>query len=108
MSRTMLQIGLTGNAGAGKSSVADIWRSEKGACIIDADELGREAVQPGRPALEDLEKIFGRRVLNPDGSLNRLEMGRIAFSSPEDLQALNRIVHPHILRRIEEQMREAE
>lgn len=101
MSRAMLRIGLTGNVGAGKSSVAEIWRTERGARIIDADALGREAVEPGRPALGKLVEKFGGRVLNPDGSLNRRETGRIAFSDRENLLALNRIVHPHILDRID-------
>ncbi len=96
----MLLIGLTGNVGSGKSTVARFWHQERGATVIDADHLGAEAVKPGSPALEKLIQRFGDRILLSDGSLDRRLMGQIAFSSSENLEALNSIVHPEIIRQI--------
>ena len=96
----MLLIGLTGNVGSGKSTVAGIWHRERGATVIDADHLGAEAVKPGSTALEKLIQRFGDRILLADGSLDRRLMGQIAFSSSENLEALNSIVHPEIIRQI--------
>lgn len=104
----MLKVGLTGNAGAGKSTVARIWRDERGAFVIDADRLGAEAVAPGTPALAALVERFGPRMLREDGGLDRGRMARIAFNDPEALAALNSIVHPEILRRVDELLAEAE
>ena len=99
-SRGMLLIGLTGNVGSGKSTVARLWREERGATVIDADLLGAEAVKPGSEALKKLVDRFGDKILQADGSLDRRLMGQIAFSSSEDLEALNSIVHPEIIRQI--------
>lgn len=104
----MLKVGLTGNAGAGKSTVAHIWRDERGAFVIDADRLGAEAVERGRPALAELVARFGPRMLREDGGLDRGRMARIAFNDPEALAALNSIVHPEILRRVDQLLAEAE
>jgi len=99
-SKEMLLIGLTGNVGSGKTTVARLWSEQRGATVIDADHLGAEAVKPGSPALEELVRRFGGEILLPDGSLDRRLMGQIAFSSPENLEALNSIVHPEIIRQI--------
>ena len=78
----MVTIGLTGNVGAGKSTVAGFWKNERGAVVIDADHLGREAVKPGNKTLALLVDRFGKEILLPDGSLDRSLMGQIAFSEP--------------------------
>jgi dephospho-CoA kinase len=99
-SEGMLLIGLTGNVGSGKSTVARLWREERGATVIDADYLGAEAVKPGSQVLKKLVERFGDRILQANGSLDRRLMGQIAFSSSENLEALNSIVHPEIIRQI--------
>lgn len=99
-SEGMLLIGLTGNVGSGKSAVARLWREERGATVIDADYLGTEAVKPGSQVLKKLVERFGDRILQANGSLDRRLMGQIAFSSSENLEALNSIVHPEIIRQI--------
>lgn len=91
----MLLIGLTGNIASGKTEVARIL-ADLGATVIDADELAREAVSPGSPALAAIAARWGERVLNPDGSLNRAAMRAVAFSNEEDRNALNAIVHPAV------------
>ncbi len=96
----MLAIGLTGNVGSGKSTVAAIWKERRGAVVIDADRLGSEAVPPGSEALGRLVAHFGEQVLLPDGSLNRRRTAELAFRTETDRQVLNSIVHPEIIRRI--------
>jgi len=91
----VLLIGLTGNIASGKSEVARIF-ADLGATVIDADELAREAVRPGTPALAAIGAHWGERVLNPDGSLNRAAMRAVAFSNEADRKALNAIVHPAV------------
>lgn len=93
----MLLIGLTGNIASGKTEVARIF-ADLGATVIDADELAREAVQPGSPALAAISARWGGKVLNADGSLNRAAMRGIAFSNDRDREALNAIVHPAVKR----------
>ena len=89
-------VGLTGPTGAGKSDVANIWRS-KGAAIIDTDALAREIVKPGSPCLQRLVDTFSDTILHPDGTLNRKKLAEIAFSDAASTQRLNAITHPAIL-----------
>ena len=96
----MKSIGLTGNIGSGKSTVAAIWKEKRGAMVIDADRVGSEAVAPGSEALGKLVAHFGEQVLLPDGSLNRRRTAELAFLTDTDRQVLNSIVHPEIIRRI--------
>ncbi|MDE3152859.1 MAG: dephospho-CoA kinase [Gemmatimonadota bacterium] len=94
----MLLVGLTGNIASGKSTVARML-AERGATIIDADELARLAVEPGTPALAAIVEQWGDAVLQPDGSLDRGALRGVVFSDPEQLDALNRIVHPAVEQR---------
>jgi dephospho-CoA kinase len=91
----MYLVGLTGGIASGKSTVASLW-SELGATVIDADLLAREVVEPGTSGLEKLAKVFGSRVMNPDGSLNRSALAEIVFEDPEQRLQLESILHPLI------------
>ena len=93
----MLLVGLTGNIASGKSEVARLL-GERGATLIDADILAREAVKPGTKALENIVAIWGKEVLAPDGTLDRGALRRIAFSDQSQLEQLNAIVHPEVTR----------
>ena len=93
----MLLVGLTGNIAAGKSTVAAML-ADRGATVIDADELARKAVEPGSGALETIVSRWGAGVLAPDGALDRGALRGIVFNDPEQLEALNRIVHPEVER----------
>jgi dephospho-CoA kinase len=93
----MILIGLTGNIASGKSEVARML-AERGATVIDADELAREAVAPDTQALNDIIRRWGKDVLQPDGSLDRAALRRIVFADQLELDALNRIVHPGVTR----------
>lgn len=93
----MLLIGLTGNIASGKSEVAKML-AERGATVIDADVLSREAVRPETQALKDIVKRWGKDVLKADGSLDRKALRQVVFADQSELDALNRIVHPGIAR----------
>ena len=94
----MLLVALTGGIASGKSTVARRLR-ERGAVIVDADQVARQVVEPGEPALESIVAAFGPGVLASDGSLDRAALGAIVFSDPEGRQKLNAITHPAVLER---------
>jgi dephospho-CoA kinase len=93
----MIVIGLTGGPGTGKSLAAS-YLKKHGAVILSGDDAGRKAVEEYPSVLGNLVKAFGERILNPDGSLNRRNMGSIAFADSEAHQKLNAIVHPRLLK----------
>ncbi len=93
-------IGLTGQTGAGKSTVCHIL-SEMGFAIIDCDIVAREVTVNNKKLLENLASAFGIDILNADGSLNRKALAQKAFSSPQKTALLNSIIHPVILEEIE-------
>jgi len=72
--------------------------AERGATLIDADVLAREAVRPETQALKDIVKRWGKDVLKKDGSLDRTALRQIVFADQNELDALNRIVHPGVTR----------
>ena len=92
----MIVIGLTGNIGSGKSTVARRMQG-LGAKIIDADQIAREVVQPGTPALQDIANNFGPDVLDSTGGLDRKKMASIVFADPQAIVILNHITHPRII-----------
>ncbi|MGK2961386.1 MAG: dephospho-CoA kinase [Gemmatimonadaceae bacterium] len=93
----MRLIGLTGNIASGKSRVADML-AERGAVIVDADVLAREAVSRGSPALEAIKSKWGENVVDDQGNLDRSSLRHIVFQNQSDLEALNEIVHPEVAR----------
>jgi dephospho-CoA kinase len=102
----MLSVALTGNIGAGKSTVVELFR-RWGATIIDADQLVREAQSPGHPALAAIAERFGTDVLRKDGSLDRARLRDIVLARPSELEALNRIMHPLVHQRRQELLKQA-
>lgn len=91
----MKRLGLTGGIGAGKSTVARML-ADRGAVIVDADQISRDLVEPGGAALAALVTEFGPRILRADGSLSRAELAALAFSDPRATVRLNEIMHPLI------------
>ncbi|WP_018024733.1 dephospho-CoA kinase [Corynebacterium ulceribovis] len=91
----MLLIGLTGGIGSGKSTVARLL-ADHGLPIVDADQIARDIVEPGQPALAELVDVFGPEVLLDSGALNRAELAARAFATPEATAKLNAITHPRI------------
>jgi len=88
-------VGLTGGIGSGKSTVARRLE-ELGATVVDADQIAREVVEPGTPALRAIVQRFGESVLLADGTLDRAGLGRIVFSDKDALADLEGITHPAI------------
>ena len=86
--------GLTGNIGSGKSTVGRMVAA-RGIPVVDADQVAREVVEPGRPALREIAARFPG-VLRSDGSLDRKALASRVFADPGEREALNAIVHPHI------------
>ncbi len=103
----MLKIGLTGGIGSGKSTVATLL-AERGFEIIDADQIARDVVEPGRPALAELAEAFGEDIIRPDGTLDRGGLARRAFTDAERTQLLNSITHPRIREETARRFAEAE
>ncbi len=91
----MMRIGLTGGIGSGKSTVARML-AERGAVLVDADQIARDLVEPGGAALAELVTEFGPRILQADGSLSRGELATMAFSDARATERLNAIMHPLI------------
>lgn len=91
----MLVVGLTGNIGSGKSTVARLLAA-RGIPVIDADLLAREATAPGSPALAAIVARWGPGMRAPDGSLDRAALRHIVFASAAERAALDAIVHPEV------------
>ncbi|MGQ0805846.1 MAG: dephospho-CoA kinase [Actinomycetota bacterium] len=91
----MLLVGLTGGIGAGKSTVAELL-TNKGAVVVDADEVARAVVEPGQPAFDAIVERFGPEVVAPDGCLDRAALERVAFADDQSRRDLEGITHPAI------------
>ena len=103
----MLRVGLTGSIAVGKSYVSSVF-AELGCHVLDADQTAREVVEPGSEGLNAVVAHFGRDVLSDDGSLDRQRLGDLIFADAHQRQRLNSILHPFIIARQDEVMREWE
>ena len=101
-----LSVALTGNIGAGKTTVARLFE-RWGATIIDADQLVREVQAPGQPAYNRIADRFGPSAIRRDGTLDRATLRAKVLADPTALADLNRIVHPEVHRRRLELLEEA-
>lgn len=99
----MITIGLTGNIGSGKSTVAHRLES-LGAKIIDADQVARKVVLPGSPGLREIADVFGPGVIDGQGQLDRKKMGSLVFADPRAREKLNNITHPRIKEEIKREI----
>ena len=93
----MILVGLTGGVATGKSTVAKMFK-QCGAVVIDADQLARDVVKPGKPAWRAIVTLFGKTVLNQDRSLNRQALGSIVFRNRTKRRQLECIIHPRVAR----------
>lgn len=103
----MLRVGLTGSIGVGKTFVASVF-IELGCHVLDADLTAREVVMPGTPGLQAITHEFGEEILNTDGTLDRKRLGALIFADENRRQRLNHILHPFIIARQDEILREWE
>jgi dephospho-CoA kinase len=102
----MLNVALTGNIAAGKSTVADLFR-RWGAVLLDADQLVREVQAPHSPVLAAIAERFGPAVILPDGALDRPRLRGIVMADPDARLALEAIVHPAVQERRAARLEEA-
>lgn len=101
----VLVVGLTGQTGAGKSTVSKVF-AENGFAVINADLISRKVVEKGTKCLDEISDIFGCGILNCDGTLNRMALGDVVFSDKSKLEALNSIIYPYITSEILNQIKE--
>lgn len=101
----MILVGLTGGIGAGKSTVSKLL-ADRGAAIVDADQIARDLQAPGAPLLDRMAERFGVHIINDDGSLDRGAVASIVFSDEQALKDLNGIVHPAMQAEIQSQIDE--
>lgn len=101
--RRILVVGLTGGIATGKSTVAAMLR-EHGAVVVDADQVARQIVEPGEPALAEVVRHFGGQMLKADGALDRSALAAVVFADEPARQALNRITHPRIGAEVEREV----
>jgi dephospho-CoA kinase len=91
----MLLVGLTGGIASGKTTVSRMFQ-DAGIPVICADELARDAVQPGSPALEEICRIFGAQVIDEEGGLDRSLMAELVFKDQAKREVLESIIHPMV------------
>jgi len=93
----MLRVGLTGELGSGKSTVAQMLAAH-GAVVLSSDEMGRAMMQPGQPVFAQIVESFGPPILNADGTLNRHALAHLAFDPDNPrIEELNAIIHPAVI-----------
>ena len=91
----MIVLGLTGGIGMGKSACAQLLR-QRSVPVVDTDDLAREVVEPGQPALAEIRAAFGPQLIDADGQLLRSDLALLVFSDPAARQRLEGILHPRI------------
>jgi len=87
--------GLTGGIGMGKSTAAELLR-QRGLPVVDSDVIARQIVEPGQPALSEIQRLFGAEIIGNDGHLRRDELARRVFADAEARRKLEEILHPRI------------
>jgi dephospho-CoA kinase len=100
----MRVIGVTGGIASGKSTVTDILKKRFNYIVIDADQLARQAVEPGSPGLRKITTAFGPEVINENGELNRSLMGELIANDEQARKKLNAMVHPEIKKLYDQQI----
>ncbi len=100
-----MTLGLTGMIGSGKSTAAEILK-KLGAEVVDADQIGREVVEEDPRVLHRLARQFGDSILTPSGRLDRKALASLAFTNENSRRQLNTIVHPPLLRRLKDDVRQ--
>jgi dephospho-CoA kinase len=99
----MKLFGLTGGIGMGKSTAAEFLR-QHGGQVVDTDELAHQLVEPGQPALAEIQVIFGKGMVSADGHLRRDQLAQMVFADPDARKKLEAILHPRIRERWQAQI----
>ena len=103
-----IRIGITGPIGCGKSTIARWLGEHPGVVVVDADQVARDVLEPGEPALDAVVARFGLALLRPNGELDRGALGRVVFADPVALRDLEAIVHPAVRPRILKELADAD
>lgn len=101
----MLIVALTGGIATGKSVIAQIWE-QLGCFIHESDTLAHELQAPNKPAWKAIVSHFGKRILNPNGTINRKALGAIVFTDPEEREFIDELLHPMVMKKKKEIMTE--
>lgn len=101
----VMVVGLTGQTGAGKSTVSKVF-AESGFAVINADHISRLVVEKGSRCLDEIIDFFGTDILEADGTLNRKALGNIVFADKAKLEMLNTIIYPYITKEILRQIKD--
>lgn len=99
-------VAVTGEIGAGKTTLAQLFE-EWGGELISGDEIGWELLEPGEPTYEEIIRRYGRVILDDGREINREKLGKRVFSSPQELQWYNALMHPELLLRMRARIEEA-
>lgn len=91
-----LLVGLTGGMGSGKTTVGELFKS-LGAYVLDADQICRTLVEPGKPAWQEIVDLLGKNIIKDDQTLDRRGIADIVFNDPGKKAALEAILHPRVL-----------
>lgn len=97
-----IRIGLTGGIASGKTTVANMF-AELGIALVDTDIIARDVVEPGQPALDEIREVFGDRVIDPAGRLDRRALRKLVFADAGRRRQLENILHPRIREEAERQ-----
>lgn len=103
----MLRVGLTGGIATGKSTVGLMF-VELGCHLIDSDRITHQLLEPGHAVHEAVVKEFGKRILAADGTIDRRILGDIVFKDPQARTTLNSLVHPAVIQRQQDWLKEME
>lgn len=90
-----LVIGLTGSIATGKSTISNLFK-DWGFPVVDADQIARDVVEPGKVAYENIVAYFGHSILNDDLTIDRKQLGAIVFNDEKEREKLNGFIHPEI------------
>ncbi|MDZ7369688.1 MAG: dephospho-CoA kinase [candidate division KSB1 bacterium] len=99
-------VGLTGTLGSGKSLAAQMMR-DRGACIVDMDQVGKWVVDHDPAVRKELQRVFGSGIFDSEGRLRRSELAQIVFNDKEALARLNAAVHPAMVNRAVQEVEKA-
>ncbi len=102
----MIILGITGGVGAGKSTVMNRLKETYGAYALQADQVGHLLMKKGNVCYQPIFRLFGEKVLDEQGEIDRRKVGAIVFSDAALLQKLNQIVHPEVRAYIEQTIEE--
>lgn len=97
-------LGITGGIGTGKSTVLKILEEKYGFYILEADKIGHEIMEKGKPAYACIVEAFGEQILDNEGNIDRCRLAELVFHNQRALEKLNNITHPAVIREIEERI----